>query len=118
VPQSFYRFLCFLFLILATIGFWAELSGQKIGFGISHFDKLAHFGIFFLLTALFWKAFKFSLWKIAAILALYGAFVEIVQEYLTKRTGDIWDWLADMAGVLAFILLRKLWHRWRPRSKS
>lgn len=118
MPQSFYRFICFVFLLLSTIGFLAELSGHRIGAGIANFDKVAHFAIFFLLSGLFWKAFKIQFWKIALFLAVYGALVEVVQEYLTPRTGDIWDWLADMAGVLAFFLVRSLWHRCRPRSKK
>lgn len=118
MPQSFYRFLCLVFLLVSTVGFLAELSGHRIGAGIANFDKVAHFGIFFLLTGLFWKAFRLAFWKIAILLAVYGALVEVVQEYFTRRTGDIWDWVADMAGVLTFILLRKLWHLCRPRSKN
>ena len=117
MPQSFYRFLCLIFLIASTIGFLAELSGHRIGAGIANFDKLAHFGIFFLLSGLFWKAYRRHFWKIIIFLAISGALVEVVQESFTRRNGDFWDWVADMAGVLSFFILRKLWHLCRPRSK-
>jgi len=118
VPQSFYRFLCLAFLLVSTFGFLAELSGHRIGAGISNLDKVAHFGIFLVLSWLIWKGFRAAFWKIALLLAIYGALIEVVQENFTRRTGDFWDWVADMAGVLAFFLLRKLWHQWRPRSKT
>lgn len=118
MPQSFYRFLCFAFLVVSTFGFLAEISGHRIGGGIANLDKVAHFGIFMVLSGLFWKGFRAAFWKIALLLAIYGALIEVVQEHYTRRTGDFWDWVADMAGVLAFFLLRKLWHQWRPRSKT
>lgn len=118
MPQSFYRFLCLIFLIASTIGFLAELSGHRIGAGIANLDKVVHFGIFFLLSGLFWKAFRIDIWKIVLFLAVYGAAVEFVQENFTRRHGDLLDWLANMSGVLAFFVLRKLWHLCRPRNKN
>lgn len=113
----FYRRLCLAFLILATFGFLAEISGHGIGAGILHFDKLAHFGIFLVLTWLTWKGFRPKFWVNLLVLSSYGALVEIVQHNFTRRSGDWLDWLADTAGILAFYLLRAIWHKWRPRSK-
>lgn len=118
MSQAFYRFLCLVFLIIATAGFMAELSGNPIKSGFAHMDKVAHFGIFFVLSGLVWKGFRPTCWKIVLLMAFYGVLVEVVQENYTQRNGDFWDWLADMAGVLAFFLIRKLWHLWRPRSKT
>lgn len=117
MSQSFYRLLCLLFLILANIGFVAELNGVRIGQGIPQFDKYVHFGIFLVLTALFWKSLKPAVWKLILVMAIYGALVEVVQEYFTRRTGDVWDWVADMAGVLTFFVLRGIWHLCRPASQ-
>lgn len=117
MPQSFYRFLCGAFLLVSTIGFLAELSGYRIGAGLANADKVFHFAIFFVLSGLIWKGYRASCWKITLLLACYGALIEVVQEHFTRRTGDFWDWVADMAGVLTFFILRKIWHLLRPRSK-
>ncbi|MCC5450965.1 VanZ family protein [Rheinheimera sp. UJ51] len=122
MPQSFYRFLFLLCLLLATFGFMAEINGHKLAgelsfFKIENLDKVAHFGIFFVLSGLIWKGFRAVFWKILLLLAIYGALIEVIQENYTRRTGDFWDWVADMAGVLTFFVVRKLWHLWRPRSK-
>ncbi|OCW97677.1 VanZ family protein [Alishewanella sp. HH-ZS] len=118
MPQSFYRLLCVLVLIVSTVGFLAEISGHRVGAGIANLDKLAHFLIFVVLSWLFFKGFRLVFWKLFLLLALYGALIEVVQEHFTRRHGDIWDWLADIAGILAFYLGRKLWHFCRPRSRA
>jgi VanZ family protein len=118
VPQAFYRVLCWFVLLLSTFGFLAELSGHRIGVGVANLDKLAHFLIFLVLSWLFFKGFRPVFWKLLLFLGIYGALIEVVQEYFTRRHGDVWDWVADMAGVLTFYLGRKLWHLWRPRSRS
>nr|WP_301003850.1 VanZ family protein [Arsukibacterium sp.] len=106
--------MCF---VLATAGFLAELSGHRIGGGFAHVDKLAHFGIFAVLTALLWKGFKLAPLPAFLLLGIYGGAVELAQHYFTRRTGDWLDWLADIAGVVSFYLARALWHHIRPRSR-
>lgn len=117
MSNIFYRCSCLIFFLIATTGFLAELSGHGIGKGIAHFDKIAHFGIFAVLSLLLWKAFRLSYIAILVILGSYGALVEVVQHYFTRRSGDWLDWLADMAGILFFFLGRAIWHRIRPRSR-
>ncbi|WP_333607784.1 VanZ family protein [Arsukibacterium sp.] len=118
MSQRFYRWLCLLFFAIATFSFLAEISGHRIGLNISHLDKLAHFGIFAVLAWLTWKGFRPPFYWAVAILSLYGGLIELAQHYFTRRQGDVWDWLADIAGVLAFYLARKLWHLWRPRRSA
>ncbi|WP_214000168.1 VanZ family protein [Arsukibacterium sp.] len=117
MPQIFYRWICVLCFVLATAGFLAELSGHRIGGGFAHVDKLAHFGIFAVLTALLWKGFKLAPLPAFLLLGIYGGAVELAQHYFTRRTGDWLDWLADIAGVVSFYLARALWHHIRPRSR-
>ena len=117
MPQIFYRWVCLLCFLLATAGFLAELSGYSMGVSFAHIDKVAHFGIFAVLTALLWKGFKLAPLPAFLLLGIYGGAVELAQHYFTSRTGDWWDWLADIAGVVAFYLVRALWHRLRPRSQ-
>lgn len=117
VSQLFYRWLCLLCFVLATAGFLAELSGHKIAGGLAHMDKLAHFGIFAVLAGLLWKSFKLKAQYAIILLGCYGGAIELAQHHFTRRNGDWWDLLADIAGVLTFYLLRALWHRLRPRSR-
>ncbi|MDX5406684.1 MAG: VanZ family protein [Chromatiaceae bacterium] len=116
MSQGFYRFVCLLCFLLATAGFLAELSGHKIGGGIAHLDKVAHFGIFAVLAALLWKGFKLKALTAFMLLGAYGGAIELAQHYFTRRNGDWWDLLADVGGVVSFYLVRALWHQLRPRS--
>lgn len=117
MPQIFYRWVCVFCFVLATAGFLAELSGHRIGGGFAHIDKVAHFGIFAVLTALLWKGFRLAPLPAFLLLGVYGGGIELAQHYFTRRTGDWWDWLADIAGIVGFYLVRALWHHIRPRSQ-
>ena len=81
-------------------------------FDIPNFDKLVHFGMFFLLTTLF--SFPFSklstkmstimsfFYKTAFFVILYGIIMEYVQKYFTfERTFDMMDILFDTIGSIA-----------------
>ncbi|WP_215397231.1 VanZ family protein [Rheinheimera oceanensis] len=117
MSQTFYRWLCVFCFVAATASFLAELSGHRIGGGIAHLDKVAHFGIFAILSALLWKGFKLGPWLAFILLGAYGGAIELAQHYFTRRNGDWWDLLADLAGVLSFYLVRALWHKIRPRNQ-
>ncbi|MBZ9611973.1 VanZ family protein [Rheinheimera maricola] len=117
MSQGFYRFVCLLCFLLATAGFLAELSGYRIGHGIAHLDKVAHFGIFAILTLLLWKGFKLRPALAFLLLGSYGGAIELAQHNFTRRNGDWWDLLADIGGVVSFYLLRAVWHKFRPRSQ-
>jgi hypothetical protein len=117
VSQTFYRRLCLLCFALATAGFLAELSGHRIGGGIAHLDKVAHFAIFAVLATLLWKGFKLSPVNAIVLLGSYGGAIELLQHNFTRRNGDWLDFLADIAGVFSFYLVRFLWHKIRPRRQ-
>ncbi len=86
-----------------------------------HSDKLIHFVLYFVMCVLicaenrrnaFWNYFA------AVIFAVfYGGAIELIQENLTCRTGDWYDFLADavgaLVGVLIYILTKKLWKIYR-----
>jgi hypothetical protein len=116
VSQTFYRWVCVLCFVLATAGFLAELSGHRIGGGIAHLDKMAHFAIFAVLATLLWKGFKLSPLYAIVLLGGYGGAIELLQHNFTRRNGDWLDFLADIAGVFCFYLVRVLWHKVRPRT--
>lgn len=86
-------------------------------------DKVVHFIMFATLTA----ALLFDLRRTkkaaaarriairAAVASMvFGAVDEIMQSCLTTvRSGDILDWLADMAGTCAMLLIFLIWRRQR-----
>jgi len=81
-------------------------------FDIPNFDKLVHFGMFFMLTVLF--CFPFSkmdtkpswimaiFYKVVFFVILYGIIIEFVQKYFTiERSFDVVDILFDALGSFA-----------------
>jgi len=79
-------------------------------FDIPHFDKIGHFGLFFVLSVLLFQSLK-PLDKMVkwAGLILYCVFLGVITEYLqTKipgRSGDVMDLLADIVGSFSGIFV-------------
>lgn len=117
MSQTFYRGLCLFCFLAATVAFLAELNGQRIAGGIAHLDKAVHFAIFALLAALLWKGFRLKPTTALLILGSYGGGIELTQHFFTRRHGDWLDFLADIAGVASFYLIRAIWHTLRPRRQ-
>jgi len=77
---------------------------------IPHFDKIVHAGLYFLLASFImpvidssgkWFFHKFSFLIVLFISALYGGFIEIAQEHwFINRSGDIKDFISDLAGCI------------------
>lgn len=89
---------------------------------ILQYDKLAHFGMFFTLSAAiyfdYYRLHKSKPSKLRWLLfgliipVIYGGVIEIVQEHFFARSGDWMDFLADSLGSLsataiAFIYLNR-----------
>jgi len=69
---------------------------------VSWQDKVHHsiaYGLLFLLAILAY-GYRFSLWKIGVILALFGLLMEIAQSMTAYRYGDPLDFLANISGIL------------------
>lgn len=86
---------------------------------IPHFDKIVHFGIYFVLcsiiifeTGLLKEKYTFTaLFYIFLISVSYGILMEIMQEYVfIKRSNDIFDVIANSTGtvfsIFALIIYR------------
>lgn len=71
---------------------------------IPYFDKLAHFGSFFLLAYLAYFAFKPNYYTLVTILGLYAIAIEVVQSLLPYRSASFGDLIADFIGMLCFYL--------------
>ncbi|MEI8080154.1 MAG: hypothetical protein WCH61_11065 [bacterium] len=91
--------------------------------GFEHWDKVAHFGMyggmmFFLEWAGALRRLRYPDLTFGAVAALFGLLMEIGQGTLTRtRRFDPWDEVANVAGVLVFIVVYRLFLRHRqPRS--
>ena len=75
-----------------------------------HFDKFAHFALFFGQMWLVARAYTSQMRpvnnKLWSILALVWAIViEVVQSSLPNRSADVWDVVADVAGALCALAI-------------
>lgn len=77
---------------------------------IPYFDKMVHFGLFFIFAILLYRPFKklnlkYLLWAPLTALA-FGALLESVQRTISAtRDTDIHDFIANTAGIIASILV-------------
>ena len=77
-------------------------------------DKFLHFLAFLILAFLLWFSIrpnkkvnwrKATVWLVLLVAAAYGAADELLQKYLAGRSCDAMDFAANMAGVLAGLVL-------------
>ncbi len=90
-------------------------------------DKVVHFFIFGILGILIARSFRFLfnpvwknnyiLWSIA-IGIIYGLIDEWHQMYIPGRYASIGDWIADLLGIVCFVLLYFWWLSKRIKSVS
>lgn len=101
-----------------------SIPGNKIPsnplVNIPHFDKIVHFGIFFILGIFVMSSLnipkrtnKMRISLICMLIVfLYGGLIEVLQAYFfVNRSGDFYDLIADILGglfaVLSFYYLKK-----------
>ncbi|MFA6403897.1 MAG: VanZ family protein [Salinivirgaceae bacterium] len=78
---------------------------KKVHITIPYFDKVVHFGLFFILGIIVnakreFQSFNPIFYLQVSFAVLYGGLIELAQNYLTTtRKGDWIDWLADLAGL-------------------
>ena len=85
-------------MVSPALGIFPRVSVRTL----LHFDKWLHGGIFFVLTLWYSGQYaRHSYWKIALWLLLFGGGIEVIQRFLTYRSGDLMDFLANLAGIVA-----------------
>jgi VanZ family protein len=95
-----------------------HLSPETIAKGPKVWDKATHFFSFFGLGAALATAMLLTwpyrrrvlLWVMLAAM-LYSALDELTQPYF-RRSASIYDWLADMTGVIPAVLLAGIVQHW------
>lgn len=111
----------FRLLLAATLAIstWQALTPSPIPLPGEDSDKLAHAGTFLLLAFLTdaaWPERPIG-WRSLALLALYGAGIEIVQHAVPNRAMSAADLVADIVGLLLYALLVGPWLRRLQRPK-
>ena len=85
-------------------------------------DKILHFAAYFLYALLLWKALSGtslvtqkwqSLIVVALIASGFAASDELHQSFVAGRNASIYDWFADVAGILGMLTLRIIRVKWR-----
>ncbi|MFW5755343.1 MAG: VanZ family protein [Tangfeifania sp.] len=76
---------------------------------IPHFDKIVHFGLFFVFCLLLFRPFrrlKLNPWISAPAVSLFlAAVLEIMQQTISSsRSSNLYDFMANTAGILASIV--------------
>ena len=90
---------------------------------IQHWDKLTHLASY--ATLMFWWAQFFTTRRqrlaLAITFILLGILIEVLQSFTPDRKSDVWDVLANSAGILLGWLiahrsanLLRLWQQTRP----
>ena len=116
-----YRFSIIWAIIILVLSGMHGNTVDKISFiKIPHFDKIVHFGMYFLLCSIIIYETGFlkikytftALFTILIISVTYGVLMELMQEYVfIKRSNDIFDVIANSTGavfsIFAFILYKK-----------
>ncbi|HEY3412652.1 MAG TPA: VanZ family protein [Armatimonadota bacterium] len=81
-------------------------------------DKIKHVALYSAFAALVSRAvaarerrlFLIAVWTVALV-AVYGATDEYHQRFTPGRSGDAFDWMADVAGAVLVSLTLPLWFR-------
>lgn len=82
-------------------------------------DKVQHVIAFGGVT--FWglMAFPTHARLIMWALALFGGLMEVLQGILTTtRQPSVYDWIADVVGILLAWLVLMLWQRWQQKQRN
>jgi len=112
---SYYKSLIVFLLILFASTLPASEVPDADWISIPNFDKFVHFGMYFTFTAvLIYDVLKskpeIALFKIlsfsATLAMIYGGIIEIIQWSLTNsRSGDVFDFLSNSAGILVSVII-------------
>ena len=74
---------------------------------ISSLDKAIHFFAFLVITYLLWAAYKLPRPFISSVLllSLFGLTIELLQHFVPTRIFSLYDFAADIAGIIAGVTL-------------
>lgn len=93
---------------------------------VLHYDKLAHFGMFFVLSgAIYLDYYLFHkgqpnkfMWMLLGLVipVVYGGAIEIVQEQFFSRSGEWMDFVADVLGSISATVIALIYLYVKPKQ--
>jgi VanZ family protein len=93
-------------MILITISIISFAEFRTLLIEHTKIDSIGHLLGFFFLMWILHSLIKLPLLNSAICVIFYGALSEVGQYYLGFRNGEIRDFVADIIGVLFFVLLK------------
>ena len=104
----FWKPLLWLAIICYALFIPADDLPIKPIFKIPHFDKIVHFGLFFVFCLFLLRPFKklqLKYYLLAPLISIIlSALLEISQHILSKsRSSDIYDFMANTTGIIASV---------------
>jgi VanZ family protein len=100
--------------IVCVLILWRALGPYSIPEFMPNMDKWVHAVVFCGLLALLDRAFVGKLRYHIMVVLTFGLLIELLQMG-TQRTASLFDWLADLAGVLSYLLLLYGYRHWEKR---
>jgi VanZ family protein len=105
----FWKPVLWLALICYALFIPAKELPVKPLFKIPHFDKMVHFGLFFILCFLLLRPFKrvkLKYYLMATLISIvFSGLLEFSQQIFSKsRSSDIYDFMANTLGILFAVL--------------
>ena len=107
--KNLHHILFFVFLLSITSILSFSNDFRQLIFDNTQIDTIGHCIGFFCLTWVLSSLVKLPSGSLVFALILYSAFSELAQLYLGFRNGEIKDFVADVIGILLFMLLKWVW---------
>ncbi len=105
----------FFWTLVAIVGMFMLVELAPKEDGLKYLDKIQHALIFSILSISGYLAFRQKIWIITLGLTIFGAIIEVLQAtFTTTRTGDVYDWLADIAGILISLMIISIYRQFKP----
>lgn len=100
-----YLFRCLLLLSILMVGLLALSKSSQPTLDIDNIDKYSHALAFFVLSWFSERAFpRHFIRVLLPFLICYGAAIELAQSQLVYRTASVADFIADLSGILLYLL--------------
>ena len=109
-----FKIFFWLFMLMTTVLFLIP-SIYVSGGVFNLWDKSQHATMFGILMILAFCAYPKKTNALVLSLIAYGGFIELVQSLTEWRHGDIFDWIADVFGILGASVLIHTYQRIRSR---
>ena len=107
--KNLHHILFVLLIVFSTLLLTVSNDLRQIIFDNTQIDTIGHLIGFFCLTWILSSLVKLPSIPLIFSLIVYSALSELGQYYLGFRNGEIKDFVADVMGILLFMLIKWVW---------